>query len=278
VLTFNPLDQEALQKIIENALHDPERGLGSLGLQITEEASKFLVEAADGDARAALNGLELAAQIVASRKEGHPVIDGETVAEAIQRHSFRYDKDGEEHYNLISAFIKSMRGSDPDAAVYWLARMLEAGEDPLFIARRMIILASEDIGNADPHALLVAVAAKEAFHFVGLPEGFLPLAQAVIYLSSAPKSNAVLTAYGAAQREVKKLGSLPVPLHLRNAPTGLMKSLDYGREYKYPHDYEEGYVRQTYLPEPLAGRRFYYPSSHGREKMLQEWLERLKGK
>jgi putative ATPase len=278
VLTLNPLDRESLKKIIESAITDKERGLGNLDLHITDEALGLLAEAADGDARAALNGLELAAQAAASRQEAVGLIDRETVAQAIQQNLFRYDKNGEEHYNFISAFIKSMRGSDPDAAVYWLARMLEAGEDPLFIARRMIILASEDIGNADPHALLVAVAAKEAFHFVGLPEGFLPLAQAAIYLSCAPKSNAVLTAYVAAQKKVKELGSLPVPLHLRNAPTGLMKSLGYGRDYKYPHDYEEGYVREIYLPEPLAARRFYYPSSRGREKMLQEWLERLKGK
>jgi putative ATPase len=195
--------------------------------------------------------------------------------EALQQKTLLYDKAGEEHYNVVSAFIKSMRGSDPDAAVYWMSRMIEAGEDPLFVLRRMVIFAAEDIGNADPQALGVAVAALQAFELVGLPEGTLPLTQAVTYLAMAPKSNAVLTTYSAARSAVIDSGPLPVPLNLRNAPTPLMKSLGYGSAYKYPHNYEGNYVPEEYLPESLRGRRFYQPSDSGFEAELRKRLEQL---
>jgi len=193
--------------------------------------------------------------------------------EALQKTPLRYDKAGDEHYNVISAFIKSMRGSDPDAAVYWMMRMIEAGEDPLFIARRMVIFAAEDIGNADPQALQVAVAAKDAFHFIGLPEGRIPLAQAVTYLASAPKSNASYKAMLAAAEDVRQHGALPVPLHLRNAPTPLMQDLGYGKDYKYAHDYEDHFVEQEHLPKELLGKRYYAPSESGQEKQIKERLE-----
>ena len=273
VLTLHRLSPDDLKTIISGALTNEERGLGGLHLSLDEDGLELLVEAADGDGRAALNGLELAAQMTKGSS-----IDRQTMAEALQERFLRYDKDREEHYNVISAFIKSVRGSDPDAAVYWLARMLEAGEDPLFIARRMICLASEDIGAADPLALLVAVGAKDAVHFIGMPEGYLPLAQAAVHLACSPKSNAVYSAYNAAREEVRKHGSLPVPLHLRNAPTTLMKKLGYGHEYKYPHDYEGGYVKEDYLPEPLLSKRFYRPANRGRERAIGEWLDKVKGK
>ncbi len=198
--------------------------------------------------------------------------------EAMQKKALLYDKAGEEHYNVISAFIKSMRGSDPDAALYWLARMLEAGEDPLFIARRMIIFASEDIGNADPQALQVAVSVKDAFEFVGLSEGWIPLAQGVTYLATAPKSNASYAAYLEAIEDVKKKGALPVPLHIRNAPTPLMKKLGYGKGYQYPHEFEEGIVKQDYLPEELKKSEYYKPKDVGHEKVIKERLEKIKEK
>ncbi len=272
VFTLNRLSPGELAAIARRALTDVEHGLGALGLTLDDDALDLLVEAADGDARTLLNALEIGADMTGS---GH--IGRETMVEVLQERFLRYDKDREEHYNIISAFIKSMRGSDPDGALYWLARMLESGEDPLFIARRMICLASEDIGNADPLALLTAVAAKDAVHFLGMPEGYLPLAQAVTYLSCAPKSNAAYMGYKAAAEAVKKHGTLPVPPHLRNAPTGLMKKLGYGRDYKYPHDYEGGFVKENYLPDELSGSRFYYPTDRGRERPLKEWLEKVKG-
>src|SRR6185503_3768576 len=207
--------------------------------------------------------LEVAARVASTR--GTPTLDLALVEEAAQQKALRYDKGGEEHYNVISAFIKSMRASDPDAALYWLMRMLDAGEDPLFVARRMIIFAAEDVGNADPRALQVAVAAKDAFHFVGLPEGRIPLAQAVTYLATAPKSNAAYRAMLAAGAAVKQHGALPVPLALRNAPTPLMKGLGYGAEYRYPHDYEDALVAQQCLPDRLADATFYEPSDRGAE-------------
>ena len=222
-----------------------------------------------------MNALEAAADL--AQRRGAAVIDVPIAEEAAQHRALLYDKAGEEHYNVISAFIKSMRGSDPDAAVYWLMRMLEAGEDPLFIARRMIVFAAEDVGNADPRALQVAVAAKDAFHFVGLPEGRIPLAQAVTYLASAPKSNAAYKAMLAASADVRQLGALPVPLHLRNAPTPLMKDLGYGRDYKYAHDYEEHVVAQQHLPDELRERRYYEPSENGEEAAIAERLRRVRG-
>ncbi len=216
---------------------DKERGLGKLKLEIQEDAFKFIEELSHGEARVALNTLESAVLLAKPDKERKRVVTLKIAQEAMQRKALLYDKGGEEHYNVISAFIKSMRGSDPDAALYWLARMLEAGEDPLFIARRMVIFASEDIGNADPDAIRVAVAVKDAFHFVGMPEGWIPLAQGVTYLASAPKSNASYMAYQSALEDVKEKGALGVPLHVRNAPTSLMKDLGYAKGYKYPHSY-----------------------------------------
>ncbi|HEY2900863.1 MAG TPA: replication-associated recombination protein A, partial [Polyangia bacterium] len=209
---------------------------------------------------------------------GRKLITPAVVEEALQRRTILYDKAGDEHYGVVSAFIKSLRGTDPDAAVYWMARMLEAGEDPMFVLRRMVIFAAEDVGNADPQALGVAVAAMEAFRFIGLPEGVLPMTQAVLYLASAPKSNTAVTAYGAAKADVDAHGALPVPLHLRNASTPLQKSLGQGDGYKYPHDYEGHFVVEEYLPEALRGRRYYQPSSSGREAAVGAHLAALRAK
>jgi putative ATPase len=272
-LVLNQLTSDDIAAILRRALADSERGLGALGLSIEDDALEFMAEQAGGDARIALNTLETAARLA---KEG--VIDLDTAREAVQKKPLLYDKGGEEHYNVISAFIKSMRGSDPDAALYWLARMIEAGEDPLFILRRMVILASEDIGNADPRALQMAVAALQGFQLVGLPEGRIILAQAVTYLATAPKSNASYVGIDAALAEVRKSGALPVPLHIRNAPTRLMKELGYHKGYKYAHDYAEGYAVQDHLPDTLAGRKFYEPAGHGYEKTIRERLEWIKGK
>jgi len=218
----------------------------------------------------ALNTLELAARLARGRRTR--ALDLPLLEEAAQARALRYDKAGEEHYNVISAFIKSLRGGDPDAAVYWMMRMLEAGEDPLFVARRMVIFAAEDVGNAEPQALQVAVAAKDAVHFVGLPEGRIPLAQAATFLATCPKSNASYRAMLAAAEDVRQAGPLPVPLHLRNAPTPLMKGLGYGAGYLYPHDYEDTVVEQDYLPERLRARRYYQPSDRGREREIGERL------
>ena len=271
VLLLNPLTDEEVKKILRNAISDRERGLGLIDLTIADDAIAFMAEQANGDARVALNTLETAANLA---RNG--VIDLDTTREAVQKKPLLYDKGGEEHHNVISAFIKSMRGSDPDGALYWLARMLEAGEDPLFIVRRMVILASEDIGNADPRALQVAVAALHGFQLVGLPEGRIILAQAVTYLATAPKSNASYIGIDSALAEVRKSGALPTPLHIRNAPTRLMKELGYGKSYKYAHDYAEGYVEQDYLPDRIKGRTFYEPSGHGYEKTIRERMEWLK--
>lgn len=271
VLTLKPLAREYLVTILKEALTDRERGLGEKGLTIEDKALEAIADYSGGDARIALNTLETAARLVAGTTIGLPEIQ-----EAIQQKTLLYDKGGEEHYNVISAFIKSMRGSDPDAALYWLARMLEAGEDPLFVLRRMVILAAEDIGNADPRALQLAVSAMQAFQLVGMPEGRIILAQAVTYLATAPKSNASYTAIDAALAEVRRSGAQPVPLHLRNAPTKLMKELDYGRGYLYSHDYEGGYAEQEYLPEMLQGRKFYTPTQHGYEKTINERMNHLK--
>ncbi len=250
--------------------------MGQSALSIAPEALEFLARHARGDARSGLNTLESSAELAAARKAA--TITLPLAEEAAQRRALLYDKAGDEHYNVISAFIKSMRGSDPDAALYWLMRMLEAGEDPLFIARRMIIFAAEDIGNADPRALQVAVAAKDAFHFVGLPEGRIPLAQAVTYLASAPKSNASYAAMQAAAQDVKEHGPLPVPLHLRNAPTAVMKELGYGRDYKYAHDFEGHVVAQQHLPDRLKDRCYYQPSENGEEKTIRHRLEGIRHK
>jgi putative ATPase len=216
--------------------------------------------------------------MAAAAEPGQRRIDGKILEEALQRKTLLYDKSGDEHYQVISAFIKSMRGSDPDAAVYWMARMLEAGEDPLFIVRRMVIFASEDVGNADPNALRVALAAMEAVRFVGMPEGYLPLSQAVLYLAVAPKSNSALTAYMAAKKDVDDFGALPVPTHLRNASTALEQSMGYGQAYQYPHNFDGNYVSEQYLPEALLGRHYYQPGQSGREREIGEYLQALQRK
>jgi putative ATPase len=272
VLVLEPLPAEAIRQLLERALADRERGLGERQLRIETPALDFLAEYARGDARLGLNALEAAADLASTK--GLAVIDLPLAEEAAQHRALLYDKAGEEHYNVISAFIKSMRDSDPDGALYWMMRMIEAGEDPLFIARRMVIFAAEDVGNADPRALQVAVAAKDAFHFVGLPEGRIPLAQAATYLASAPKSNASYKAMLAATEDVRRLGPLPVPLHLRNAPTPLMKGLGYGRGYKYAHGYEGHVVEQRHLPDQLGERRYYEPTDIGEEEAIKERLER----
>jgi len=273
VLVLNPLTSGQVGAILHAALHDGKRGLGSLGLDAEDEALAFMAEQAGGDARVALNTLETAAKLA---RDGTITVD--IAREAVQKKPLLYDKGGEEHYNVISAFIKSMRGSDPDAALYWLARMIEAGEDPLFILRRMVILASEDIGNADPRALQVAVAALQGFQLVGLPEGRIIMAQAATYLATAPKSNASYLGIDAALSEVRSSGALPVPLHIRNAPTRLMKELGYHKGYRYAHDYAEGYAPQQHLPDRLAGRKFYDPAGHGYEKTIKERMEWLRNR
>jgi putative ATPase len=271
VLVLKTLSAENMATIIERALNDRERGLGALALTLTSEGLEFLVQQSQGDCRVALNALESAA--VLAQASHHKEIGLAHLREALQKKPLQYDKAGEEHYNVISAFIKSMRGSDADAALYWMMRMLEAGEEPLFIARRMVIFAAEDIGNADPRALQVAIAAKDAVHFVGLPEGRIPLAQAVTYLATAPKSNASYHAMLSAVKDVEEHGALPVPLHLRNAPTGLMKNLGYGKDYKYAHNYEGHIVDQQHLPLELAGRKYYTPGEAGYEKQIKERLQ-----
>ncbi len=272
VYVLMPLESEGLITILRRALRDPNRGLGALNIQADDEALAGIARYANGDARVALNILELAAATAASTGR----IDPALVAELAQSRALLYDKTGEEHYNLISALHKSMRNSDPDASVYWLARMLEAGEDPLYVARRLVRFASEDIGNADPQALTVAVAAKDAVHFVGMPEGNTALAQAVIYLAAAPKSNAVYRAYlEAADAAIHEVAE-PVPLHLRNAPTGLMKELGYGKGYKYAHDEEAGVSQMECLPPAHRSRRFYEPTERGFEAEIRKRLESLK--
>ncbi len=276
VLTLNALDKEALLTIIDRALTDRERGLGALGLSIEKEACELLVEKADGDARSLLNFLELGAELAVSQapdgKGGRITL--ETVEEAIQQRLLRYDKKGEEHFNIISAFHKSLRGSDPDAALYWLARMLAAGEDPHYVARRMVRFASEDVGNADPQALTVALNALSAFDFLGKPEGELALAQAALYLATAPKSNAIYTAFGEAMADVQKFGTLPVPLHIRNAPTRLMKELGYGKGYKYAHNYRDAIAEQEHMPSELRNRIYYKPTTRGYEKVIKDRLDK----
>jgi len=269
VLVLDRLDEAGLRTICERALAESERGLGALGLVVDDDALELLAYAADGDARGALAALEVAASMVGAG--GHITRAG--AAEAIPRRYARYDKSGEEHYNLISALHKAVRGSDPDAALYWLARMLDGGEDPLYIARRLIRMATEDIGLADPRALSVAVAAKDAYHFLGSPEGELALAEAAVYLATAPKSNRVCEAFGRAKELARETPAEPTPLHVRNAPTRLMKELGYGAGYRYDHREPDAYAPQDYLPESLTGRRFYEPSGRGFEAEIAKRLE-----
>ncbi len=273
VVVLNPLTDDALRTIVMRALTTPVRGLGQRHLSLTDAAMNELVQFSGGDARRALNTLETAAEL--TKRGGGNSISPESVREAAQHKALLYDRAGEEHYNVISAFIKSMRGSDPDAALYWMMRMVEAGEDPLFIARRMVIFASEDVGNADPRALQVAIAVKDAVDFVGLPEGVIPLAQGVTYLASAPKSNASYLAMNKAREDAQR-GASPVPLHLRNAPTGLMKGLGYGKDYRYPHDYEGAITNQGYFPEEIGEQVYYQPNDRGYEIRIREWLARAR--
>ncbi len=255
VVVLEALTRDEIASLVDRALADVERGLGARGLRLDAEARDFLLDHAAGDARTALNTVEAAATLASS--QAVQTLSLALLEEAAQSRALRYDKGGEEHYNVVSAFIKSMRGSDPDAAVYWLMRMLEAGEDPRFIARRMVIFASEDVGIADAQALPLAVAARDACDFVGLPEGRIPLAHAAVYLAVAPKSNAAYAAMLAAGEDVRRHGALPVPQHLRNAPTRLMKDLGYGAGYEYAHDQPGGVVSHQHLPDDLAGRRYF---------------------
>ena len=274
VFVLQPLDAPAIESILRRAVADRERGLAAMDLSVTDDAIRAIARFANGDARTALNLLEFAATSAPKHPEtGVRQLDLPQLEQSIHRRALLYDKTGEEHYNLISALHKSMRNSDPDAAVYWIARMLEAGEDPLYIARRMIRFASEDIGNADPQALVVAVAAKDAAHFIGMPEGNNALAQAAIYLATAPKSNAVYTAYNDAAADAHREAAEPVPLHLRNAPTKLMKDLNYGKDYQYAHEEPFAIADMECLPPSLAGKKYYNPTDRGFEKEIKRRLE-----
>lgn len=287
VFVLHGLAEEQIQTILRRALDDKERGLGQLSISIDEQALQQIAGFANGDARIALNVLELATH--GSRKvagENIPIhITLSTIEEVMQHRALLYDKGGDQHFDTISALHKALRGSDPDAGLYWLGRMLEAGEDPLYIVRRLIRFASEDVGMADPQALLVCVAAQQAVHFVGLPEASLALAQAVVHLATAPKSNALTEAYGRVQEDVQQTHNDPVPLQIRNAPTQLMKDLDYGKDYKYAHDYYKemqiddperppSIQLQTYLPESLKGHHYYEPGQQGKEASIKKWLEK----
>jgi len=278
VFTLNPLTEEQIEVILIRGLEDEKRGLGSYPTAIEPKVMRGICRMANGDARIGLNTLEMVVLNTPPTVEGVRRIQQKNLEEVLQKKSFLYDKSGEEHYNLISALHKSLRGSDPDAALYWLGRMLEAGEDPLYIARRMIRFASEDVGMADPQALQVAVSAMEAFHFVGLPEGNLALAQAAVYLATAPKSNSLYTAYQGVRKDVRESENMPVPLHIRNAPTSLMEELGYGKEYKYPHDYPDHFIEEEYLPENLRGRTYYHPTEQGFEKEIKKRLENWRRK
>lgn len=271
VVVLEALNSEDLIRLLRRALADEEHGLGTQHLTAEDEALTFIAQHAQGDARSALNTLEVTAMLAGQK--GTSTLDLSLAEEAAQHKALLYDKGGEEHYNVISAFIKSMRGSDPDAAVYWMMRMVEAGEDPLFIARRMVIFAAEDVGNADPHALPLAIAARDAIHFVGMPEARITMAQAATYLATAPKSNASYKAMLAAAKDVKEHGPLPVPLHLRNAPTKMMKGLGYNKGYQYAHDYDDAVVEQTHLPDKLKERRYYAPTERGQEREIRERME-----
>ena len=275
VFTLEALEDEDIETLVRRAADDEERGLGAMSPHLDNDAMAALVTLSNGDARTALNALELAVSAAEPDASGVRRIAREQVEDAMQRQWVLYDRDGDAHYDTISAFIKSVRGSDPDAAVYWLARMVEAGEDPLFVARRLVILAAEDVGLADPQALPVAVAAQQAVHFIGMPEARIPLAEATVYLATAPKSNAVYEAIGKAIEDVKATRNDPVPLHLRNAPTGLMRSMGHGEGYKYSHDYEGHFAPMQNLPERLEGRRYYTPTDQGYEKevaaRLRQW-------
>ncbi len=273
VYTLVGLSEEDVIALLRRALGDAERGLGASGIEADDEALETIAAYASGDARTALNALEVAAKLADGR--GEKTLTRALAAEAMQRRMLLYDKKGEQHYDVISALHKSVRNSDPDAALYWLGRMLAAGEDPMYCARRVIRMAVEDIGLAAPEALNLCLSAKDAMHFLGSPEGDLALAQAVVYLALAPKSNAVYTAYGEVLADIQKTVAEPVPLHLRNAPTRLMKELDYGKDYQYAHDVEGRVADMECLPASLAGRRYYQPTGEGRERQLAQRMEEI---
>jgi putative ATPase len=274
VYVLEPLTDEQIAGLLRKALEDKERGLGALELTADDEALELIAGYSSGDCRSAYNTLEVAAEL--AQADGSKQISKERAAEAVQQRVLMYDKSGEEHYNLISALHKSVRNSDPDAALYWLARMFASGEDPLYLARRVVRMAVEDIGLAAPEALNLCLSAKEAIDFLGSPEGDLALAEAVVYLCLAPKSNSVYTAYGAVQAEIEHTRQEPVPLHLRNAPTRLMKELDYGKGYRYAHDEEGRVADMDCLPDSLKGRSYYKPTQEGREKLLAQRMEEIR--
>jgi putative ATPase len=277
VYVLNPLNPPEISEILRRALADKERGLGHVAISVPEDALQQLAVYANGDARIALNILELAASLVLGKtSDGTPVLTTADLESALQKKILQYDKGGEEHYNLISALHKSLRNSDPDASLYWLGRMLEAGEDPVYIARRMVRFASEDVGLADVRALSVALNAVEAVRLVGLPECKLALAQAAVYLALAPKSNALYTAYAAVASDVQRTFNEPPPLHIRNAPTGLMKDLGYGQGYQYAHDLKEKVADMECLPESLRNRQYYYPTDQGMERRIREIVAEIK--
>ncbi|MFC1847325.1 replication-associated recombination protein A [Chloroflexota bacterium] len=273
VLTLNPLVEDELSVIIMRALRDGLKGLGALNVELVTDALNHIIVMSKGDARIALNALEMAALTTPPNAQGKRRISLDTIEDAIQHPALRYDKAGDQHYDMISALHKSMRGSDPDASLYWLTRMLEAGEDPLYIARRLVRFASEDVGMADPQALVIAMAAQQAVHFIGMPEGNLALAEAAVYLATAPKSNSLYEGYSRVQKEIKQGSADSVPLHLRNPVTPLMEEVGYGKDYKYAHDYPEHFVEQQNLPDSLQGKQFYSPSEQGYE---QQVIDRLK--
>jgi putative ATPase len=273
VYTLRPLTEAQIVALLGRALTDPQRGLGASGVQADEDALAAIASYASGDARNALNALDVAANLAAEQPERR--ITKEIAGEALQRRVLLYDKQGEQHYDIISALHKSVRNSDADASLYWLGRMLQAGEDPMYVARRVVRMAVEDIGLAAPEALNLCLSARDAMHFLGSPEGELALAEAVVYLALAPKSNAVYTAYGAVLADIEATAAEPVPLHLRNAPTKLMKSLDYGKEYQYAHEVEGRVADMECLPPSLVGRRYYRPTQEGREKVLTQRMEEI---
>ena len=278
VYVLKPLSEEQIVHLLRRALTESERGLGAMQLRANDEVLKKIAAYSSGDARSAYNVLEVAATLAAGKsgKEQGAEITTDIIQDAVQKRVLLYDKAGEEHYNLISALHKSVRNSDPDAALYWLGRMLEAGEDPLYIARRLVRMAVEDIGLADPQALSLCMAAKEAVDFIGMPEGNLALAEAAVYLSIAPKSNALYTAYGEVQADVERTAAEPVPLHIRNAPTGLMKAFGYGSGYQYAHDFESKVADMQCLPDNLKDRTYYHPTQEGIEERIRERLEEIK--
>jgi len=279
VLNLNGLVEDEIRVIILRALRDRLKGLGALSVELTPDAIDHIIMMSKGDARIALNALEMAALSTPSDAQGKRRISLATIEDAVQHPALQYDKAGEQHYDVISALHKSMRGSDPDASIYWLVKMVEAGEDPLFIARRLVRFASEDVGMADPQALVVAMAAQQAVHFIGMPEGNLALAEATVYLATAPKSNSLYEAYSNAEKDIKQGTPDVVPMHLRNAVTPLMHQTGYGKGYKYAHDYPDHFVEQENMPEGLQGRRYYSPTDQGYEKQVGNRLEKWwKGK